>query len=59
MSLCFKIISQNIDCPDKQVKLLSNQKEIGYGKGLESLLMNVQLYLLCFLFIAAELRLGS
>jgi len=53
------MLSQSIDCPDAQVKMLNVQKEIGCGKGHETLLMNVQLYLFCFLFLAAELRLGS
>jgi hypothetical protein len=51
------MLSQSIECPDTQVKMPSVQKETGYGKEQETLLMNVQLYL--FLFLAAELRLGS
>jgi hypothetical protein len=52
------MLPQSIECPDTQVKMLSVQKEIGYREGQETLLMNVQMYLFCFLFLAAELRLG-
>jgi len=53
------MLSQSIDCPGMQLKILIVQKETVHEKGQETLQMNVQLFQFCFLFLAAELRLGS